>query len=89
MNLKNKINVVCNILKDKKVAIGFSGGADSTLIAYLSSKVAADTLAITIDNHLLPTGFVEHTKKTAESFGIRHVIVDIDFYKHENFLEND
>lgn len=89
MNLKNKINVVCNILKDKKVAIGFSGGADSTLIAYLSSKVAADTLVITIDNHLLPTGFVEHTKKTAESFGIRHVIVDIDFYKHENFLEND
>ena len=89
MSLENKINVVCNILKDKKVAIGFSGGADSTLIAYLSSKVAADTLAITIDNHLLPTGFVEHTKKTAESFGIRHVIVDIDFYKHENFLEND
>ena len=89
MSLENKINFVCNILKDKKVAIGFSGGADSTLIAYLSSKVAADTLAITIDNHLLPTGFVEHTKKTAESFGIRHVIVDIDFYKHENFLEND
>ena len=56
MSLENKINVVCNILKDKKVAIGFSGGADSTLIAYLSSKVAADTLAITIDNHLLPTG---------------------------------
>ena len=55
MNLEEKIEIVEEILKDKKVAIGFSGGADSTLIAYLSSKVAKDTLAITIDNHLLPT----------------------------------
>ena len=36
MNLNDKINIVKNILKDKKVAIGFSGGADSTLITYLS-----------------------------------------------------
>ena len=46
MDLEDKIDIVKSILKDKKVAIGFSGGADSTLIAYLSSKVAADTLAI-------------------------------------------
>lgn len=62
MNLEEKIEIVKETLKDKKVAIGFSGGADSTLIAYLSSKVAKDTLTITIDNHLLPTGFVENTK---------------------------
>ena len=34
MNLEDKIKIVENILKDKKVAVGFSGGADSTLIAY-------------------------------------------------------
>ena len=65
MDLEDKINIVKSILKDKNVAIGFSGGADSTLIAYLASKVAADTLAITINNHLLPTGFVENTPVTA------------------------
>ena len=53
MDLENKIDIVKNILKGKKVAIGFSGGADSTLIAYLSSKVAKDTIAITINNHLI------------------------------------
>ena len=66
MNLEDKISIVKNILKDEKVAIGFSGGADSTLIAYLSSKVAKDTLAITIDNHLFPEGFIEHAKKTTK-----------------------
>lgn len=89
MNLEDKINIVKDILKDEKVAIGFSGGADSTLISYLSSKVAKDTLAITIDNHLLPTGFVENTKKVANSFGIKHKIVDINFYDDEYFLSND
>ena len=89
MNLENKINIVENILRDKKVAIGFSGGADSTLMAYLASKAAKDTLAITIDNHLLPTGFVENTERVAESFGIRHEIIDINFYDNEYFLLND
>ncbi len=89
MNLEDKINIVKDILKGKKVAFGFSGGADSTLIAYLSSKVADDTLAITVDNHLMPTGFVENTKKLAESFGIKHKIFDINFYGDEYFLRND
>ena len=88
MDLEDKIEIVKNILKDEKVAIGFSGGADSTLMAYLSSKVAADTLAITIDNHLLPSDFIENTKSTAESFGIRQEIVDIDFYEDDDFLKN-
>ena len=89
MNLENKIDIVKNILKDKKVAVAFSGGADSTLLAYLSSKVAADTLAITIDNHLFPKGFIENTKNLAEEFEINHEIIDIDFYEDENFLLND
>lgn len=88
MDLEDKIEIVEDILKDKKVAIGFSGGADSTLMAYLSSKVAADTLAITINNHLLPSDFIENTKSTAKSFGIKHEIIDINFYEDEDFLKN-
>ncbi|MBQ2832612.1 ATP-binding protein [Methanobrevibacter sp.] len=89
MNLEEKINIVKDILKDKKVVIGFSGGADSTLIGYLSSQVAKDTLAITIDNQLMPKGFVENTKKLAQSFGIKHEIFGIDFNDYEYFLSND
>lgn len=89
MNLEDKIDIVKDILKDKRVAIGFSGGADSTLIAYLASEYAEDTLAITIDNHLFPTGFIEHVKKMCERFKITHEIIDINFYENENFLKND
>jgi len=88
MNLEDKIDIVKDILKGKKVAIGFSGGADSTLMAYLSSKFAKDTLAVTINNHLFPTGFIENTRKTAKSFGINHEIIDINFYDDETFLSN-
>ena len=89
MSLEDKINIVKDILKDKKVAIGFSGGADSTLIAYLASKVAKDTLAITINNHLFPSDFIKNAKKTADSFKIKHEIIDINFYQDEKFLSND
>lgn len=88
MNLKEKINIVENELHDKKVAIGFSGGADSTLIAYLASKVSADVLAITIDNHLMPTGFIKHAQKMAELFNIKHKVVDLNFYEDDEFLLN-
>ncbi len=89
MNLEDKINIVKEILKDKKVAIGFSGGADSTLMAYLSSKVAKETLAITINNHLFPSDFIENTKNLTERFGIKHEIIDINFFNEEEFLKND
>ncbi|MCR5026793.1 MAG: ATP-dependent sacrificial sulfur transferase LarE [Methanobrevibacter sp.] len=89
MNLEDKIDIVKNILRGKKVAVGFSGGADSTLLVYLSSKVAKNTLAITINNHMFPNGFIEDTKKSAKSFGINHEIIDIDFYENGDFLAND
>ncbi|WP_406531507.1 ATP-dependent sacrificial sulfur transferase LarE [Methanobrevibacter sp.] len=88
MIIEDKINIVKDILENKKVAIGFSGGADSTLMAYLSSKVASDTLAITIDNHIFPEGFIEHAKAMTQSFGISHEIIDINFYDDEEFLSN-
>lgn len=88
MILNEKIENVKNLLKDKKVAIAFSGGADSTLLAYLSSKVAEKTLAISIDNHIMPTNFIENCIETAENFNIDLEIVDIDFYEKEDILAN-
>lgn len=88
MNLEEKINIVKDILKDRKVAVGFSGGADSTLIAYLASQVSADVLAITIDNHLFPSDFLNHTRSMCEKFKITHHVIDLNFYEDDEFLNN-
>lgn len=88
MNLEDKIEIVKECLKDKKVAIGFSGGADSTLIAYIASKASSDVLAITIDNHLFPDNFLKHTQDMAKELNIKHHIIDINFYEDDEFLNN-
>ena len=78
MNLDEKIEKVENTIKNRKIAIAFSGGADSTLLAYLASKVSDKPIAITIDNHIFPTGFIKHCKKTAKEFGITHKVIDLN-----------
>ena len=88
MNLDEKIEKVENTIKNRKIAIAFSGGADSTLLTYLASKVSDKPIAITIDNHIFPTGFIKHCKKTAKEFGIKHKVIDLNFYEHENLLSN-
>lgn len=88
MNLNQKINIVKDILKDKNPIIAFSGGADSTLIGYLASKVAKDPLAITINNNLMSSDFISSSQKIASFIGIKQLIVKIDFYKYGEFLEN-
>lgn len=88
MILEDKIEIVKEYLKDKKVAIGFSGGADSTLIAYLASQISSDVLAITIDNHLFPDNFLKHTQDMAKELNIKHHIIDINFYEDDEFLNN-
>ena len=88
MSLEDKIEIVKDCLKDKKVAIGFSGGADSTLIAYLASQISSEVLAITIDNHLFPDNFLKHTQDMAKELNIKHHIIDINFYEDSEFLKN-
>ena len=88
MNLDEKIEYVKNIIKNRKIAIAFSGGADSTLLAYLASKVSDDPIAITINNHIFPTGFIKHCENVANEFGIKHEVIDLNFYEHEDLLVN-
>ena len=41
MDINIKINKVKEILKNKKIALAFSAGADSTLLAYLAKEAGA------------------------------------------------
>ena len=89
MNTNIKINKVKEIFKDYgKVALAFSGGADSTLLAYLAKEAGADVLAITYDNQIFPTGFLEFAKRRTSELRIRHEIIDGNFLDVDEFVEN-
>lgn len=89
MNTNIKINKVKEIFKDYgKVALAFSGGADSTLLAYLAKEAGADVLAITYDNQIFPSGFLEFAKRRTSELGIRHEIIENNFLDVDDVVEN-
>ncbi len=81
MKTLDKINKVKDFFKNRKVAIAFSGGADSTLLVHLAKQSNADILAITFDNHVDPSGFIEYAKKRACDFQIKHEIIESDYFE--------
>lgn len=89
MSLKNKIKNVRSMLKDKKIAIAFSGGADSSLLSYLANKECEKLLAITVNNNIFPEGFIKHAKDFCNKYNIKQEIIFDDFYTHEDILSNN
>lgn len=83
-----KIEKVKEILANKKIAISFSGGADSTLLAHIAKEVCEDVLLITYNNCIMPSGFLDFAKEKASELGIKHEIIENDFIDIDEFVEN-
>lgn len=88
MQLEYKIKRLEDFLRDKKSILGFSAGSDSTLIAYILSKVSPDSLLVTVNNNMMPDEFIEYTKKQADKFNLKHKVINLDFLTDEIFQNN-
>lgn len=88
MNLEEKMEKLKKYLKDKKVLIAFSGGADSTLVAKIAEDVCSEAIAITIDNGVLPPDFIGNAKDIANKIGIPLEIIKENFLENEAFKSN-
>ena len=88
MDLDDKIKNIINIIKDKNIVLAFSGGSDSTLLASLCVKYSKKSLAVTIDNGLMPNDFINKTKSIASEIGIEHKIVETNMLDLEGFKSN-
>lgn len=88
MELQQKLDEVRDYLKDKRVVVAFSGGADSTLLAKLAFESAPEAVAVTVDSGVLPKNFTDKAHKIAEEIGIPHEVLMENFLKDESFRSN-
>ncbi len=65
----------------------FSGGVDSTLVAYLLRLRGVKFLAVTVDAEYVPRREVEFAKRIAKLVGFKHEIVRVN--PTPEFLKND
>ncbi|MFX0029265.1 MAG: ATP-dependent sacrificial sulfur transferase LarE [Candidatus Hermodarchaeota archaeon] len=87
-SLEKKLNNIISFLRGKKVIVAFSGGVDSSLLAFLSNKYAKETLLITEKSILYPDYEIEETKKFAEKYTINHMIIERNPLEDEEFQCN-
>jgi uncharacterized protein len=90
MNLLEKADRVKDLLEDTGgVVVAFSGGVDSSLLAFLARQaLGVRAVAVTADSSTLPGGELEAARQVAREIGIRHVVIDYDELSEDGFAEN-
>ncbi|GAI34087.1 unnamed protein product, partial [marine sediment metagenome] len=87
-SLEKKLNNIISFLKGKKIVVAFSGGVDSSLLAYISEKYAKETLLITEKSILYPDDEIEQASQFARSHNIKHTIITRNPLKNKEFQCN-
>lgn len=72
-----------------QVAVAFSGGVDSTLLAAAARRALGDkALAATASSASLPAWELEEARRLAADLGIRHVVLETAEFTREAFVAN-
>ena len=87
-NLELKHENLISYLKNKTVIVAFSGGVDSSLLAYLSKKIAKEALLVTERSILYPEEEIELTKSFALAYDISQIIIERNPLDDDNFRLN-
>lgn len=85
-----KDRLLANLRALESVAVAFSGGIDSTVVAKAAFLALGDSaVAITADSASVPRREIEDAKRLAEQIGIRHLVVNTDEFSDPNYVRND
>lgn len=73
-----------------RVAVAFSGGIDSTVVAQAARTALGDrAVAVTADSPSVPRAEIEEARQLAERIGIRHRIVRTEEFASPDYVRND
>ena len=72
------------------VAIGFSGGVDSTFLVKIARDILGSrVIAITVDTLFLPRGELDEARNLARMLQVRHHIITLDIEQYPDVVKND
>ena len=88
MNIQNQL---IELIKSyESVAVGFSGGVDSSALAKASFEALGDrAVAITGASPLMTKEEIKEAKQTAKLIGIKHYVIPVDDLGDKKFTAND
>ncbi|MFX1353727.1 MAG: ATP-dependent sacrificial sulfur transferase LarE [Promethearchaeota archaeon] len=87
-DLQSKTKNLISFLNNKKVIVAFSGGVDSSLLAFLSKKHAKDTILVTEKSILYPDEEIQEASKFAKKYNISHIIIERNPLENKDFKMN-
>jgi uncharacterized protein len=72
------------------VAVAFSGGIDSTVVAQAAQLALGDrAVAVTADSPSVPRAEIADARRLAERIGIRHLLVETEEFADSDYVRND
>ncbi|MBD3255624.1 MAG: ATP-dependent sacrificial sulfur transferase LarE [Candidatus Lokiarchaeota archaeon] len=87
-DLKSKLKDLISFFQHKKAIIAFSGGVDSSLLAFLSAKYAEETLLITARSLIYPESDLMDAEQFSRKYNIHHEFLDFDLLDNVAFANN-
>src|SRR5438552_9626734 len=74
----------------KSVAVAFSGGIDSTVVAKAAQVALGDrAIAVTADSASVPRSEIADACSLAQQIGIRHRVIPTDEFQDPDYVRND
>lgn len=89
-DLSKKFYKLCDVVKGCKSGIvAFSGGADSSLLAYLGNLLLVKSLCVTADSPTLPRSELQGAKDFAKLYHLNHRVILYNELTDVRFARND